>query len=189
MAIENLPSLPHINVVGSMITATHGSGHLHSILADRIISMDIIFPDGTLQTFTKNRTPHFKHYLINLGGLGIITSMTIKLVDKFMVNKSIYLDLPWDTLFQKENLDQIMHRQEYLSFFTKWKSRKMDSVWIGKRYMPDQDPPEFEGEFFGAKHLNNAAKRIHPNQDRDPTPCVTYGNGLWSQKIYHFLPD
>ena len=26
LAIQNLPSLPHINVVGSMITATHGSG-------------------------------------------------------------------------------------------------------------------------------------------------------------------
>ena len=25
-ALPNLPSLPHINVVGSMITATHGSG-------------------------------------------------------------------------------------------------------------------------------------------------------------------
>lgn len=27
MALPNLPSLPHINVVGSMITATHGSGY------------------------------------------------------------------------------------------------------------------------------------------------------------------
>lgn len=27
LAIANLPSLPHINVVGSMITGTHGSGH------------------------------------------------------------------------------------------------------------------------------------------------------------------
>jgi len=26
-AIPNLPSLPHINVVGSMITTTHGSGY------------------------------------------------------------------------------------------------------------------------------------------------------------------
>jgi xylitol oxidase len=26
-ALPNLPSLPHINVVGSMVTATHGSGY------------------------------------------------------------------------------------------------------------------------------------------------------------------
>ena len=50
LAIANLPSLPHINVVGSMITATHGSGHNYPILAHWVTSMDIVLADGTLKT-------------------------------------------------------------------------------------------------------------------------------------------
>lgn len=35
-ALPNLPSLPHINVVGSMITATHGSGFKQPMLVAHV---------------------------------------------------------------------------------------------------------------------------------------------------------
>ena len=99
LAIENLPSLPHINVVGSMITATHGSGHKYQIFANNILDFDIVFADGTLKTLSRENTPHFGNYLLNFGGLGVITSMTMRLVPTFMVSKSIYQNLQWDVLF------------------------------------------------------------------------------------------
>ena len=110
LAIENLPSLPHINVVGSMITGTHGSGHKYQILTNNVLAFDIVFPDGTLKTLTKDGTPHFENYLYNFGGLGVITSMTMRLVPSFMVSKSIYHNLQWDVLFDPDNFDTIMHR-------------------------------------------------------------------------------
>lgn len=110
LAIENLPSLPHINVVGSMITATHGSGHKYQILTTRVVAFDIVFADGTLKSLSRNTTPNFSTYLLNFGGLGVITSMTIRLVPTFMVSKSIYENLQWDVLFDKKNFDTIMHR-------------------------------------------------------------------------------
>mmetsp|Transcript_9651 Transcript_9651/g.16213 ORF Transcript_9651/g.16213 Transcript_9651/m.16213 type:complete len:115 (-) Transcript_9651:969-1313(-) len=72
-AIENLPSLPHINVVGSMLTITHGSGHNHQILAALIVEFDMVMADGTLKTFKKGETPFFDHYLLHYGGIGIVT--------------------------------------------------------------------------------------------------------------------
>ena len=156
----NLPSLPHINVVGSMLTGTHGSGHKYQILTNNVTEFDIVFPDGTLKTLNSTTTPHFWNYLFNFGGLGVITSMSMVLVPKFMVNKSVYQDLYWDTLFKKDVFDTVMHRQDFLSFFTDWKERKMNSVWVGKKYMPNETPPAYEQDYFGAPHINS--DRIHP---------------------------
>lgn len=120
LAIENLPSLPHINVVGSMITGTHGSGHKYQTHTNNVISFNIVFPDGKLRTLTKDGTPHFESYLYNFGGMGVITEMTMRLVPTFMVSKSIYQNLQWNVLFDPENFDTIMHRQDFLSFFCTW---------------------------------------------------------------------
>ena len=88
-----MPSLPHINVVGSMITTTHGSGHKYNILTLRITEFDLVLADGLLKTLNAMTNSNFGYYLVNLNGLGVITSITIVLVEKFMVNKSIYQNL------------------------------------------------------------------------------------------------
>ena len=106
LAILNLPSLPHINVVGSMCTATHGSGHAHQIQASMVQDFTMVFADGSIQHFTRGKTPHFERYLLHFGAVGIITEMSIRLVQPFKVNKAIYRDLTWDSL--AENYEQIM---------------------------------------------------------------------------------
>lgn len=63
----------------------------------------------------------------------------------------------------------------------------MTSVWVGKKYMLNEAAPAFEPEYFGAKHITTP--NIHPVPGRDPTACSVVGNGLWREKIYHFLPD
>ena len=45
----------------------------------------------------------------------------------------------------------------------------------------------YQAEYYGAKHISE--NRTHPVPGRDSSPCVTTGNGLWRDKIYHFLPD
>ena len=138
LAIQNLPSLPHINVVGGMITATHGSGPQHKILAARVRAMDVVLADGKLVTLSKASTPNFESYLINFGAIGVITSMTILLERKFYVHKAIYENLRFDSLFNKQNFDQIMHGPDYLSMFMTWRDRCVDTVWLGKKYQPGE---------------------------------------------------
>ena len=65
----------------------------------------------------------------------------------------------------------------------------MNSVWVGKKYFVGDKVPEKEMEYYGAKHLDTPDKRTHPVPGRDSSPCVTTGEGLWREKIYHFLPD
>ena len=66
----------------------------------------MVFADGTLKTLNRENCKDFDSYLINFGGLGVVTAMAIKVEPKFMVFKSIYQDLEWDTLFA--NFDEIM---------------------------------------------------------------------------------
>eukprot|EP00356_Strombidium_inclinatum_P002639 CAMPEP_0170478806 /NCGR_PEP_ID=MMETSP0208-20121228/260_1 /TAXON_ID=197538 /ORGANISM="Strombidium inclinatum, Strain S3" /LENGTH=172 /DNA_ID=CAMNT_0010751121 /DNA_START=90 /DNA_END=608 /DNA_ORIENTATION=+ len=90
LAIENLPSLPHLNVVGSLLTATHGSGHKFKILVDNIEEFEMMFANGQVKSFQKGKSPYFKHYLLTFGGIGIITSVTLRLEEGFNVSKSIF---------------------------------------------------------------------------------------------------
>lgn len=86
MALANLPSLPHINVVGSMVTATHGSGYNEPILAAHIISIKVVFADGTIRFISKQNEPeNFYYYIINMGCVSIITEMTIRIIPPFNV--------------------------------------------------------------------------------------------------------
>jgi xylitol oxidase len=89
-ALPNLPSLPHINVVGSMMTATHGSGYHEPIMTAHVLSIDVVFADGSTRTINKGEDPDFFLYIINFGSVCIITSMTIKVLPTFKVYKSIY---------------------------------------------------------------------------------------------------
>lgn len=72
-AMESLPSQPGIGVVGSIITGTHSGSSIVGMIGENIIEFDIVFPDGTFKTINEKNTPNFKHYIMNFGGLGVIT--------------------------------------------------------------------------------------------------------------------
>ena len=85
-----------------------------------------------------------------------------------------------------------MHSHDYISFFTDWKRPRMTSVWLGQRasvdyYKENKDKKPPCKDFHGAKLVD----RIHPvpHGGNSPDACVTTGVGMWSDKIYHFLPD
>ena len=53
MAINNLPSLPHINVVGSIVTGTHGSGIHNPAMSTFVSQVAFVNPDGQLRRLTR----------------------------------------------------------------------------------------------------------------------------------------
>ena len=48
-ALNNLASLPHISVAGSISTGTHGSGIKNQNLANQVLSLDIVTAEGELR--------------------------------------------------------------------------------------------------------------------------------------------
>ena len=91
-ALRNVPSLPHINVVGGMMTATHGAGYHQPIQAEHVVAFDVVHADGSLSQLHRDRDADvFWYYLHNLGAsLGIITRMTISIEPEFKIYKAIY---------------------------------------------------------------------------------------------------
>ena len=80
-----------------------------------------------------------------------------------------------------------MNYSEFMSFFLDFRKREFTQVWIGKKYAADQDPHPKEDTLFGAKHITTPS--IHPCIGQDPKACTTVGNGPWTEKICHFLPQ
>ena len=73
----------------------------------------MVFADGTLKTINQVNTPLFKHYLINFGGLGIITHMTMKVMPRYMVYKSVYHSLKFKDFIA--NYDEIEHKKNFVA--------------------------------------------------------------------------
>ena len=193
MALPNLPSLPHLNVVGSVMTGTHGGGIGTQAVAAWVVGMRLVDPNGDIQVLTREDTEDFEHYLHSFGALGIITEMTMTVEPDYAVAKCIYEGLSWEFLRDQATYNEIVKSHDFVSFFTDWKAPRMTSVWLGKRVaMDDADAPEFgasaEAVCAPTFHGATLVERIHPVPGRDSDPCVSSGIGTWRDKIYHFLP-
>lgn len=185
-ALANMPSLPHISVVGGILTGTHGSGIRNGIIAKSVLELKIVHPSGELVTYSRKswKDP----FWIHLGALGVVVSATMELEADYRVAKGIYLDLPYQEFL--DNIEGIMgptQEAEFVSAFMDWKDPKINSTWIGKKYYNEEDRPTIPDTFFGAKHI--PGNQYHPVPLQDPEACITTGYGSWRDKLNHFLPD
>ena len=94
-ALHNLASLPHISVAGACATATHGSGVAHGNLATAVTALDVVTAGGTLRHISREDDPEeLAGAVVGLGGLGVVTSLTLDVVPAFDVRQEVYENLP-----------------------------------------------------------------------------------------------
>ena len=119
-ALHNLASLPHISVAGACATATHGSGDLSGNLATAVSAMEVVTADGEVAPFARDREPDtFDGTVVALGGLGVVTRLTLDLQPTFRMRQDIYEDLPLARA--AEHLEEIMAMADSVSLFTEWR--------------------------------------------------------------------
>ena len=76
----------------------------------------------------------FPKYLHSFGAIGIITEMSFFIEPEYAVLKCIYEDVLWDAILGDPHKQQeFMDSHEYISMFTNFSDRKMNSVWLGRR--------------------------------------------------------
>jgi FAD/FMN-containing dehydrogenase len=69
------------------LSGAHGSSLRHvSTLSDQIVGLEVIHPDGSINTITDSE--RLNHYRVAMGSLGIITTVTFSVVPLFKVNWS-----------------------------------------------------------------------------------------------------
>lgn len=54
VSIENVPSLPHLNVIGSLVTGTHGGGFTKPEIAENLTEMTVVTSDGELKVLKRD---------------------------------------------------------------------------------------------------------------------------------------
>ncbi len=169
LALHTMPSLPHITVAGAIATATHGSGS-HS-LAGAVRSVEVMRADGSEVELTSAGAS------VSLGGLGVVTAVTLDVVPSFEVAQTVYEDVAWTTFLVQ--LDQIFAGAYSVSAFVDWQGGA--TLFVKHRV---GDPPfAFPGR--------PATAPVHPVPGQPALHCTVQGGvpGPWHERLPHFRAE
>jgi xylitol oxidase len=182
-ALHNLASLPHISVAGACATGTHGSGDRNGNLATAVTELELVTATGDVQRLTRERDgEQFRGAIVGLGGLGVVTKLTLTIEPTFPVRQDLYLDLPLAQL--TEHFDAIMGGAYSVSLFTDWRSERINQVWLKRRIDADSGFVP-ESEWFGARI---ATRKLHPLGSHAAERCTEQMGvpGPWYELLPHF---
>src|SRR3984893_6545541 len=94
-ALHNLASLPHITIAGACATATHGSGDRNGNLATAVHAIELVKADGETVIFSRDQQDGvMAGAVVGLGGLGVVTLITLNLIPTFQMSQYVYDNLP-----------------------------------------------------------------------------------------------
>jgi alditol oxidase len=181
-ALHNLASLPHISVAGACATATHGSGVKNGNLGTSVSGVEFVSGTGELITLTRHKDRELLDgAVVNLGGLGVITKVTLDIEKAFSVSQNVFQKLAFEQL--QDHFDEIVSSGYSVSLFTNWQDRTIDQIWIKRR--TEEDLKDLPAEFFGA---TVAVEDLHPIAGISAENCTGQMGivGKWYDRLPHF---
>ena len=178
-ALHNLASLPHISVGGAVATATHGSGDRNGNLATAVVAMQIVRADGEVVEVSRQKTGDaFDGMVVSLGALGVVTELTLKVSPAYSMRQEVFENLPLSDV--RQHFDAITSSAYSVSFFTDWKSPRINQVWFKRR--------ESDAISFQLSPAMRAARNLHPLIVLGAENCTEQLNvvGAWHERLPHF---
>ncbi|HSL43498.1 MAG TPA: FAD-binding protein [Anaerolineales bacterium] len=182
-ALHNLASLPHISVAGAVATATHGSGDHHANLATAVSAMEIVTGNGEVIVLSEAKHhEQLEGAVVGLGGLGVVTRLTLNISPTFQMQQDVYENLPLGTM--EQHFDELTSRAYSVSLFTDWRSGLFNQVWL-KHHVPDGISIRADPELFGARL---ATSHLHPIATLSAENCTEQMGicGPWYERLPHF---
>ena len=182
-AVHNLASLPHISVAGACATATHGSGEEHGNLATAVAALEFVSANGEITSLSRDvQSEQFHGAVVGLGGLGIVTKITLDILPAFDMRQDLYQNLPLSQL--EEHFDDLASGVYSVSLFTDWSNAIFNQVWLKRRVLPDASF-EPEAVWFEA---TLATRALHPIEALSAENCTEQLGirGPWHERLPHF---
>ena len=182
-ALHNLASLPHISVAGARSTATHGSGIKNGNLATVVSALEMVTADGELITLSREKDgERFQGAVVDLGGIGVVTKLTLDVEPTFEVRQIVYENLPFGAL--ENHFEDIFSSGYSVSLFTDWQNHRVTQAWLKSRVEPG-DSSTIKPDLFGAKP---ATERLHPLPGHSAENCTEQLgiSGPWFERLPHF---
>ncbi|WP_391574643.1 FAD-binding protein [Cohnella sp.] len=183
-ALHNLASLPHISVAGACATATHGSGDGNASLSAAVREMELVAANGeTVKLRRGDPDGSFEGAVVGLGGLGVVTKLTLDLVPAFEVSQVVYENLPLAKL--EPHVDAIYASGYSVSLFTNWQDAAINQVWVKRKLTDGAAAVSIEPELYGAKL---ATSPLHPVPGHPAHNCSEQMGvpGPWHERLAHF---
>jgi xylitol oxidase len=182
-ALHNLASLPHISVAGACATATHGSGDANGNLASAVAAMELVTANGKVISLSRGQHGEmFQGAVVGLGGLGVVTKLTLDIVPTFTMRQDVYENLPLAHL--EDHFDDIVSSAYSVSLFTDWQSDQVNLVWL-KRRVTDNAAMESPITFFDATLASTDRHPIATISAENCTPQMGIP-GPWHERLPHF---
>jgi alditol oxidase len=185
-ALHNLASLPHISVAGACATATHGSGDRQGNLATAVSAIEIVTANGDLVALSREKDgEQFQGSVVALGGLGVVTKLTLNISPTFEMRQDVYENLPLAEL--EEHFNELFSSGYSVSLFTDWRNSNFNQVWL-KRHISDNAPIKLDPELFQA---TLAISPLHPIAALSAENCTEQMgiSGPWFERLPHFRMD
>jgi len=101
-------------LAGALTTGTHGTGAKLGNLASSIVGMKLIQPNGEILTVDESTPDLLKAARVCLGTLGVISEITLQLMDAYNLHERIWRD-DFDTCMEKH--DELAAQHRHFSFF------------------------------------------------------------------------
>ncbi|MDQ2998447.1 MAG: FAD-binding protein [Chloroflexota bacterium] len=185
-ALHNMASLPHISVAGACATATHGSGNGNGNLATAVAAIELVTANGDLVVLSREQDGEaFQGAVVGLGGLGLVTKMTLDILPTFAVQQEVYENLPVTQL--DVHFEDIVSSAYSVSLFTDWSQGRVNQIWL-KRHLTDNSALQLKPTFFEA---TLATQQRHPIDSLSGEPCTPQMGepGPWNERLPHFRMD
>ncbi len=182
-ALHNLASLPHISVAGACATATHGSGNRLGNLATAVTAMEMVNADGELEALSRLNEPDvFDGMVVALGGLGVVTRLTLDVQPTFEMRQDLYEALPLTRVL--DHFDEITALADSVSLFTTWQGPTFEQVWLKRRAVAAETVAPHDTMFDASL----ARVPLHPISGASTDACTEQLGvpGPWHERMPHF---
>src|SRR5690606_22948065 len=104
-ALHAVAALRHVSVAGAVATGTHGSGDRSGNLATAVVAVELVTSDGEIVRLAEGDA-EFPGAVVNLGALGVVNRITLRIEPTYLVRQQVFEDLPWDVAVS--HFDEIM---------------------------------------------------------------------------------
>src|SRR5439155_10104211 len=116
LALENLGDIDVQTLAGALSTATHGTGVRLRNISAQVDAMDLVLADGSVLECTQASDPEtLRAARVGLGALGVITTVTLRCVPAFTLNR---LDHPVPLDETLARLDELADSNDHFEFYT-----------------------------------------------------------------------
>jgi L-gulono-1,4-lactone dehydrogenase len=115
LSLANMGDIQVQTVAGAIQTGTHGTGRDIGGMAAQVAGLELVLADGTITTCTAADSPKlFDAARVGLGALGIVTSVTFKVVPLFLL-EAREEPMRWSEVISR--LDELTSQNEHFEFY------------------------------------------------------------------------